>query len=264
MIKHSKVNLRNFGCKEIFVISDKNNIKRRKDFIEAWSSFEGFDFTFVDAIMGQTLDIPKLISDGQVSTTFNCRVGSLSRNILGVGLSHKKTWELIIEKYGNEKSYNRYKDWYLILEDDARPTKELCDLIFDGEYKNFLNEINKYHIDFLYLGRAKKPFIRGERFNNYFVKPTIDNDYAAHAYMVKPHMVEMMKNMYNLQMAVDIFIDTNFKKDIYSTHQSLIQQQGHLLGKFIMPPHDKNYEYSSSTQINFFTTKTEKGLYLIT
>ena len=38
---HLKVNLHNFGCKKIFVISRDDATRRRKDFESAWSHFDG-------------------------------------------------------------------------------------------------------------------------------------------------------------------------------------------------------------------------------
>lgn len=261
MLQQAKVNLRNFGADKIFVISDKNNTQRRKDFVEAWNCFSGFDFEFIDAIMGENIDINSLLQDGSISPTFNCSIGSLSKNIIGVALSHKKTWQYILSLRKDKSIYSKYKDWYLILEDDVRPTEELCEAIFNGEYKKILKEINQYDMDFIYWGKAKRPYVKGEIFNKYFVKPYSENDYAAHAYMVKPTMIESMVNMYKVNMPVDVYIDKTFKNDIFATHKCFIQQQGHLIGKFIMAPFDEDFLYSTGTQVNPHVIKTTNDEY---
>ena len=55
-----------------------------------------------------------------------------------------------------------------------------------------------------------------------FVKPYSENDYAAHAYMVKPTMIESMVNMYKVNMPVDVYIDKTFKNDIFATFYSMV------------------------------------------
>ena len=49
MYVHKKIDLHNFGCDRIFVISDPDNIKRRQSFIDDWKYFDGFNYEFIDS-----------------------------------------------------------------------------------------------------------------------------------------------------------------------------------------------------------------------
>ena len=66
--RFNKPNLHQFGAESIYVINDPENIKRREGFVKDWSIFSGFDYTFVDAVMGKDVDIDELISSGRLKT----------------------------------------------------------------------------------------------------------------------------------------------------------------------------------------------------
>lgn len=257
MIQQAKLNIRNFGAKKIFVISDKNNIQRRKDFEDAWSGFENFDYEFVDAIMGKDLNITKLIEEKKILGKFYDPLGSLSKNLLGSILSHEKVWNLILNEDNTQKDIESYnKNWYLILEDDARPTNEFYESIYQGEYKEILKQINKYRMYLFFWGRTKS-FISGDIHNDYLLRPTVENDHGAHAYMIKPYMAKLFLEKSNGFSAADVFMDYRFKSYSFSPYKTFINQQGHLLGKFFMNPKDENYLYSSGTQ---YIGKDDNGM----
>jgi GR25 family glycosyltransferase involved in LPS biosynthesis len=248
MINKAKLNIRNFGAKKIFVISDKDNIQRRKDFEDAWSGFKNFNYEFVDAIMGKDLDVTQLIKDKKILGKFYGHIPSLSKNLLGSILSHEKVWNLILNEDKNQTDVeSQNKDWYLILEDDARPTNEFYESIYQGEYKEILNQINKYEMYLFFWGRTKS-FINGNIHNDYLLRPVVDNDHGAHAYMIKPYIAQLFLNKSHALSAADIFMDYRFKSYSFSPYKTFINQQGHLLGKFFMDPKDENYLYSSGTQ----------------
>jgi len=248
MIEQAKLNIRNFGATKIFVISDKENIQRRNDFKDAWSNFKNFDYEFVDAIMGKDLDITKLIQEKKILGKFYDPNGTLSKNLLASILSHEKVWNLILNENINQTDIeSQNKDWYLILEDDARPTNEFYESIYQGEYKEILNQINKYRMYLFFWGRTKS-FINGDIHNDYLLRPVVDNDHGAHAYMIKPYMAKLFLEKSHAFSAADIFMDYRFKSYSFSPYKTFINQQGHLLGKFFMNPKDENYLYSSGTQ----------------
>ena len=248
MIDKAKLNIRNFGAKKIFVISDKENEQRRSDFEDAWCGFENFDYEFVDAIMGKDLDITQLIKEKKILGKFYCPIPSLSKNLIGSILSHEKVWNIILNEDKTQTDIeSQNKDWYLILEDDARPTNEFYESIYQGEYKEILNQINKYRMYLFFWGRTKS-FINGDIHNDYLLRPTPKNDHGAHAYMIKPYMAELFLNKSLAFSAADIFMDYRFKSYSFSPYKTFINQQGHLLGKFFMNPKDENYLYSSGTQ----------------
>ena len=81
--------LKNFGADKIYVISEKDSY-RRKEFIKAWE-WSDLEYEFVDAIMGKELDIKSMIQDGKLDT-FIDPSGNLSKNIIGVALSHQNAY----------------------------------------------------------------------------------------------------------------------------------------------------------------------------
>ena len=173
-----KPSLYNFGASKIFVISDKDNIERRKAFDEAWSHYSDFDYQYVDAVMGKDISVTKFIEDDKIDYKFLCPNGCLSRNILGVYQSHLKIWNLI-----KSDTTLRQDDFVLILEDDARPSNYFLSEAFQsGEFRNILDWLYKHKPHGFYWGRADER-IRGSITNEFINKPDLTLSYGAHAYM---------------------------------------------------------------------------------
>lgn len=241
-----KPSLYNFGASKIFVISDKNNVERRKAFDKAWSCFSDFDYEYVDAIMGTELSVSKQLEIEKLDTHFLCPNGCLSRNILGVYQSHYKIWEMIKEDSTLEDSL------VLILEDDARPSNYFLSEAFQsGEFLNIINWLHKHRPHGFYWGRSRER-ITGTIFNDYINVPELSIDYGAHSYMLNSNIVDYLLDKGKRQnMAADVFIDYSFCKEIggmYSPYYSFIRQESHILGQQWFPPGHKHSIYGSTTQ----------------
>lgn len=259
MLKHTKgrasrvveykVPLYNFGAEHVFVISGRKDTERRKKFIEAWNHFSKFEYTFIDATFGKDISIPKLLDRKVLGRTFYDPNGSLSKNIVATALSHRKVYKAILDR--NDWSKRKF---FLILEDDARPTVDLVNDIYSGNYKKTLDKINKQYIDCVWWGRRTRK-IAGSYVCEHLQIPFVKDDYSAHSYMINSELAEqLLEGSSPIRYAADTFIDTFLKeknKVVRSPFSSYIQQQGLLLGKYHMDKKDPDFLFSSNTQINY-------------
>jgi len=243
----TKPSLYNFGASRIFVISDKDNVERRKAFDDAWSHYSDFDYEYIDAVMGTDISVSEFIDDGKVDNNFLCPNGCLSRNILGVYQSHLKIWNLI-----KSDSTLGQDEFVLILEDDARPSNYFLSEAFQsGEFRNILDWLYKHKPHGFYWGRANER-IRGSIQNEFINKPDLTVSYGAHAYMLNCGLINILVDNGSVQnMAADVFIDYQFQnniKEMYSPYYSFIRQESHILGQQWFSDDDVNRIYGSTTQ----------------
>ena len=246
---HYKVPLYNFGAYKVYVISDPKNKKRRKAFEAAWSHYSNFDYTFVDATLGKNLNITKMLSSGELSDTFFDPNGCLSKNIVATSISHRSVYEKIVED-NDQTSEGRY---YLILEDDARPTLDLVEDIYSGNFKKTIDKVKKQMIDIVWFGRQRRK-IAGNYICKHLQENDTERDYGAHAYLINSTLAEeLYDNHQIISYAADVYIDEYTrveKKVIRSTYRSYIQQQGILINKFFAEGDDIDKLWSTSTQVN--------------
>ena len=119
-IKTNIAHLQNFGADKVYVISEKDSY-RRQEFTKAWE-WSDLEYEFVDAIMGRDLDIKSMIQTGRLDT-FIDPSGNLSKNIIGVALSHQKAYEIALNEFDSSNSENRFDSngnplrYFLFLED---------------------------------------------------------------------------------------------------------------------------------------------------
>ena len=254
---HLKVNLHNFGCKKIFVISRDDATRRRKDFESAWSYFDGFDYEFVDAVKTEDINVDEVKSD-----KFYDAAGSLSKTIYATFLSHQKVYKKICEQPEFQKDQSIP---FLVMEDDARPTPALIDSIYDGEYKDILKKLSKYSWNVFFWGRQHKKIDTQERIDDSLAKPTLFVDWGAHAYALPSSFAyELIRRGTPIEMAADCFIDyvLHEKQGRYlSPYFSFVRQLVHINGQIILEPDDENFEYSSTTQRNYKVLGKRKGKY---
>ena len=246
---HYKVPLYNFGAYKVYVISDPKNKKRRKAFEAAWAHYSNFDYTFVDATLGKNLNVNKMLSSGELSDTFFDPNGCLSKNIIATSISHRSVYEKIVED-NDQTSEGRY---YLILEDDARPTLDLVEDIYSGDFKKTIDKVKKQMIDIVWFGRQKRK-IAGNYICEHLQENDTERDYGAHAYLINSTLAEeLYDNHQIINYAADVYIDEYTrveKKVIRSTYRSYIQQQGILINKFFAEEGDIDKLWSTSTQVN--------------
>lgn len=242
-----KVNIRNFGAKKIYVISKEGDHKRKSDFIKAWESFDGFDYEFVDAIMTDDIDLKLLYNSGIISDTFRDPNKCLSKTVISVFLSHKKVWD-IIWKNGAK---NQYKDMYMILEDDARPTNFFTESIYDGSFKKIINFIKKTYVSCFYWGKWRSE-IRGRYVNKNIINPERGFNISGVSYSILPSLAyTLLSNSSPINCAQDVLVEQIAEIDhTYSPHNSFILQQAILLDKWIMEKDDIDFVYSSTTTRN--------------
>jgi len=249
-IKTNIAHLQNFGADKVYVISEKDSY-RRQEFTKAWE-WSDLEYEFVDAIMGRDLDIKSMIQTGRLDT-FIDPSGNLSKNIIGVALSHQKAYEIALNEFdsnGNSLGY------FLFLEDDARPTTALINSIQDGEYTLLVEDIIKLSFDILWLGRAT-PEIRGINLNGRLQHIRRFEAPGAQSYIVNVNSLrELLDSMKVINMPADLVLD---KEDgilhtSLATYQTLIGQMGTKMihsftGDNELPDDHINNLYKSQTQL---------------
>lgn len=247
---YNRVSLKNFDAEKIYVISDPANEQRRLDFIEAWSGFSDFDFEFVDAVMAKDIDINKLYLQGKISDQFYDPNACLSKTVFAIALSHEKVWQKIWDLH----QFRQTDERFLILEDDARPTKSLCKDIFNGRYKKLLKSLERFRTDVFIWGKKEEVISICTYTNQFFGEPTYLADTSGHAYMINRSVAfELIDKQSTIWKAVDVLIEeVGQRRKWKAPYRSYIRQQGNLLGKFIMRPDDKDFMYSSSSSRNSY------------
>jgi len=241
--------LKNFGADKIYVISEKDSY-RRKEFIKAWE-WSDLEYEFVDAIMGKDLDIKSMIQDGRLNT-FIDPSGNLSKNIIGVALSHQKAYKKALSEYD---SNGQPLQSFLFLEDDARPTSALIDLIESGEYTKLLTNINNFSWDIFWFGRAKN-YIKGEYLNKRIKKLRRFDSPGAQSYMIRRDSLDFLyhKIKDNVDIPADLLLDKehDILKESLCTNKTIIGQMGIMMNTFF------GDENESETHIsNLYKSQTQ-------
>ena len=247
-ITEAKFDLRNFGADIVYVINDPLKPQRRFDFDHAWSHFTGFDYVYIDAVTPNDFDLDILVDKGYDGdfhlgrSFYDIYDICLTKEILAIAFSHFKAY-----KQCSLSSKNRF----LILEDDARPTKELMSSIYEGEFKTYIEGIKKRNFDWLFLGTADT-VIKGHDYNSFLKRPENFTGLAAHAVLYSKDSIDrLVENHSKVEFAADLFLhylnDTGKFSNVYSTYTSWISQVNY--GKFLSPDHP-DFEYSCGSQVN--------------
>jgi len=256
-----KPSVHEFGAQGIYVISDPKNLERRKRFVDSWGIFDDFSYKFVDAIMGDDIDVDALIKEERLKE-FWCGEGAISKNILGCFLSHRSVWEHILKTQERitETSY------FLIMEDDAIPTEHFTKEAFtNGEFRKVLKFIERNSVDCFWWGRASEK-VSGNYYNKHIKIPDPWQGFGAHAYMVNHSMLlELLKCSYQITHPADVFIDIVCYNDkrYFSPNWSYIRQHSHILHTRFMPFNHPNRIWGSTTQPDWedYDTRHYDGLY---
>lgn len=259
-IREIKFDLRNFGADKILVIQDPKKRKRRKDFISAWSHFSGFDYEFVKAVTPDDFEVDQLISNTHPEFKIHHEFYDsgdmcMTKPILAIACSHFRAYNTI---FNLPKDIERV----LVLEDDARPTKELMEYIYTGEYKKMLDYIGVRHFDYIFLGTADK-IIKGKDYNDKFKKPKPYTGLAAHAVLYHRETINtIIDAKWDIQFAADTFLHhlhaTDYFTEVYSPYLSCIQQQREQLKSQFLPKTDPDFDYSTGSQVNHLTDEVDK------
>lgn len=252
-----KPSVHQFGASGIFVISDSNNIERRQRFVEDWSNVSNFDYEFVDATMGSSIDVSSLINEGRL-TKFWCGEGGVSKNVIACFLSHRKVWKSIKDL--------PHENYYLILEDDVRLTPYFLNTAFsNGEFKKVLNNIHKEDINCFWWGRADNKVI-GKQYNKHLKVPDAFIALGAHSYMITPGFANYLySESFNISCPADVFIDLLLIgiKRHYTPNFSYMRQMQHMIKDRFFPLDHKYRVWGSTTQPDWtdHTTRVYEGLY---
>ena len=213
------------GIDKILTISLKKRQDRRDKFNDRFSTL---DFSFVEAINGSKLDIPKLIKKKIVSKVQYDPMGSVNKNVIGCSLSHLKCWELFEKSEG---------ETCLILEDDVVITKPLVDIRTNEqnevvvETSEFWNEIweqiQSLDWDVIYLGK-KERFVDGVDVTSLFCKPFwMSGMFGAHSYLInKKSVSKLIKKYKPTKYAIDVFLDLMIEEmNVFALKESLFRQE---------------------------------------
>jgi hypothetical protein len=250
----NKVNLRNFGADAAVVIIDSTDERRTNDFVDAWSSFDGLDYHFSQAIFPSDFDINELIKDGTIAGEWHDKDSwfCLSDTLLAISLAHQRAWQYALENLEGDK--------FLFLEDDARPSPKLCEDIYDGTYKQFIDDSKIIDYDIMWLGKAQEE-IKGDNYTYSIQRPDTTVDTCGQGYILSRKVLEDIAYSFKHHMSADLFIDTlspsmsNTYSQAFSPYYSYIAQQGQLLKDGFLQK-DKTHPdfiYSSRSQVNIHT-----------
>lgn len=245
-----KFKVKNFGADKVFVISEKGDHFRKQEFIKAWKWCD-LEYEFIDAVMGRDLDIKELVQSGRLES-FIDPGGNICKNIVAVALSHNKVYE-----YALNHSYLFNGNNIMIMEDDARPTQVLIDMIQSDEFNELVKDINKFNFDILWLGRGSYK-IKGDYLNDNIQSISRFTSPGAQAYILQLDSLQQLidKRRDKIDSAADLFLDIehNVLKKAYSTYFSLIMQQGHMMNKFLGDKEEADdhiyNKYKSQTQLH--------------
>jgi glycosyl transferase family 25 len=231
----------NFGVEKVYVITDFTNDERRNHFIQKWENFIDFEYEFIPAIWGRDIDICELINTNILSSYYIDKVGILSKNQIGCSLAHISAWKRIIDDN---------VETAMVMEDDAVPTYEFANWIYNGWLKDSVEFVKKNKWDIFYWGKNDLDLSVINLTNTVGIFNSKSN--GAHAYCLTNKSAHILyENRFPINNANDIFIDTNsFVTDRKSTNQSLIRQMCILLGKRFFDITDENYIFRTTTGVN--------------
>ena len=241
--KH-KPSLHNFGAKAIYVINDISNVERKNRFIDDWNHFSDFNYEFVAAEMGTSIEVNNLINSGRLES-FWCGEGAITKNILGCYESHRKVWEKAEAELKDQDEY------VLILEDDARLTPHFLDTAYSsGEFHKVLEFIKSNTVNCFWWGRADNKVI-GDSYNDFLKKPDAFIGLGAHGYMVSKGMLHyLLQESQSIKYALDVFLDVIFRGmgRQYSPNFSYIRQVQHMTNSRFLAKDHPLFVWTSTTQ----------------
>ena len=238
----------NLGIDKIYTINLPERKDRKEKFIERFSTL---DFSFVEAIRGEDIKIPKLIKKGIVSKQFLDPGGSINKWIVACALSHIKVWE----EFKSSK-----KNTCLVFEDDVVISRDINKNITETiteenkviarppQYWNELfYQIQDLDWDIIFLGK-KERYVDGTSVNKLqpqesplFCIPFWSSGlWGAHSYMInKKSVTKLLKKYKPIEYSVDVFLDlcnnSNLRDmKVFALKESLFRQETDI---YI---HDKN------------------------
>jgi len=203
------------GFDKVYVI----NLKRRSDRKAALlKEYPHIDFTFIEAIDGKSIDVPKEISKGNIHSVFYDPNGILTTGVIGCALSHKKAWDQALAD-GVENALFLEDD--ILLKDIFNESKS-----FTLSYQEILKEIEEYDYDIVHLGK-KKSESEGMNVGKYLTVSRFGTGFhGAHAYAVNRETIKELSNQYlPIKYAADVYIEQfNHSHNLYNLKTSLIRQ----------------------------------------
>jgi GR25 family glycosyltransferase involved in LPS biosynthesis len=185
------------GFDKIYVINLKKRLDRKNQLIK---DFPNIDFTFIEAIDGDELDLDILIKNKIINTSFYDPAGILTMGVFACALSHKKAWDQALED-GVENALFLEDDVFLI--DSCIKNKTYTPL-----YKSITNEIKELDWDIVHLGKQKE-FNTGIHVGKHLVIPRKGSNFnGAHSYIVKKETIKFLSNnILPIKYAADVYLD---------------------------------------------------------
>ena len=203
------------GFDKIYVINLLRRPDRKKKLLD---NYPGVDFTFIEAVDSENIEIEELIENGKLNRQFLDPNGMITKGVFACALSHKKAWDQAL-KDNVENA--------LIFEDDIYfPTELVNNGKFTEKYQNIFNEINNIDFDLLFLGK-KTATQEGINVGKYLTVPRFNtNHHGAHAYVVTKDMLkELSDNYLPVKYAADVYLEQFYRShNLFTTRESIIRQ----------------------------------------
>lgn len=216
----------NLGIDRILTISLPTRFDRKEKFNQR---FGKLNFSYVEAVSGSDIDIPKLISEGIINKEFYDAFGAINKNVIACSLSHLKCWEIF------ELSKT---DTCLIFEDDVVTTRNLFTSRTDTKtneitiqpskfWNEMMNQLEELDWDIVYLGKKKK-YVDGIDKTPLFCEPFWSAGlFGAHAYLLNKKSISKVIQGYKpVKYPADIYLDVLIEDmNVYALKESLFRQE---------------------------------------
>lgn len=181
----------------IHVINLPHRIDRKSKLIAEFEKQKITNYTFADAIHGETLNIEEMSNKGIV----DFRIKKLKRGEYGCYLSHMNVWKSILESP---------EELHLILEDDVYFV-----LNFNSRLNRIIQKVKDVEWDIFYIGINYDE--SGSDLNGTYVGDKKDGiyfpnnlGYGTHAYLIKKQTIlNHMDKFWPIRLQIDLFMMRN-------------------------------------------------------
>jgi len=207
--------LSTLGFDKIYVINLKKRPDRKK---RLKKDFPNIDFTFIEAIDGDELNLDTLIKNKTINSSFYDPAGMLTMGIFACALSHKKAWnQALLDGVENA----------LFLEDDVFSIDPCVkDKQYTPLYKSIMDEINGLDWDIIHLGKQKQ-HNTGINIGDHLIDSRTGSNFnGAHSYIVKKETIKfLLNNVSPIKYAADVYLDQiSYSLNNFTLKTSLFRQ----------------------------------------
>lgn len=176
----------------VHVINLPHRTDRKEKIIQELKTHNITNYTFVDAIHGDTLNVDQMLEDKLVD--FKHR--RLKKGEYGCYLSHLKVYKSILESSD---------ELHLIIEDDAHFVKH-----FKDRFNRILKKVESSEWDVFYLGVNcdSENYKQGKVLNKTLGLYYPDNPvWGTHGYLIKKETIKKIENILSpITLPIDVFL----------------------------------------------------------